>query len=236
MPLNHWLLKELLLKVHREKKKKGKLIHLYGKAGSGKTTIALSICNRACLKGHKTIYIDTEGKVTGTILKRLIKKKDFKLINSHLRLYQPQTFQEQHELLQKFDYYLSKTVMPLIIIDTITNLYRQGKFFQNIKKTDYKKLAYQVALLHKITEEQNTTVIMCNQATGSFKSEEEKKEDELLFERIQPVAKAVMNYWSDTEIMVRKLGWGKFEAQAQNELEEKVKFTIKKTGVHKLKD
>ena len=76
-----------------------KLIHIFGEAGSGKTTLALQLTCGIGLLGKKVIFIDTEGKVTGTKIKAIAKEKTFPKINQMLKLYVPTNFQEQHSLI-----------------------------------------------------------------------------------------------------------------------------------------
>ncbi|MHA1123300.1 MAG: AAA family ATPase, partial [Candidatus Heimdallarchaeota archaeon] len=58
-----------------------KLIHIFGKAGSGKTTLAIQLTCGIAFQGKKVIFIDTEGKVTGTKIKAIAKEKAFSKIN-----------------------------------------------------------------------------------------------------------------------------------------------------------
>ncbi|MBK5113310.1 MAG: AAA family ATPase [Candidatus Heimdallarchaeota archaeon] len=207
-----------------------KLIHIFGEAGSGKTTLALQLTCGIGLLGKKVIFIDTEGKVTGTKIKAIAKEKTFPKINQMLKLYVPTNFQEQHSLISNLEYYLLNQDIGLIIIDTITNLYRQEENFGKNKKNIYEKLAFQVALLRKLSQDQQIPIIIINQATMT-KVEDSEGLKSLKRERVSPVAKAIMEYWVDREIILISHGWGNFEGRIPNEFKGRVKFGIDTKGI-----
>ena len=53
----------------------------------------------------------------------------------------------------------------------------------------------------------------------------------LKHEKVNPVAKAIMEYWVDREIILISHGWGKFEGRIPNEFEGRVKFGIDTNGI-----
>ena len=206
----------------------GQLVHIFGKAGSGKTTLALQMALQVCSIGKKVIYIDTEGKVTGGKIKDISSEEIFSLINRNLKLYVPQNFNEQHQLIEQLDYYLKNQKIGMLIVDTITNHYRQEILFRKDSKELYEKLAYEVALFRKIAKEKVIPILMMNQSTMRKNLEEN---DHLRREQVNPVAKAIMNYWSDREIILISHGWGDFEARKPGEHEGRVKFNISTNGI-----
>lgn len=206
----------------------GQLIHVFGKAGSGKTTLALQLAIKICSKGRKVIYIDTEGKVTGGKIKDISPKEIFPLVNKNLKLYVPQNFDTQHQFIEQLDYYLKNQKIGMLIIDTITNHYRQEILFRKDNKELYEKLAYEVALFRKIAKEKVIPILMMNQSTMRKNIEENNN---LGRELVNPVAKAIMSYWSDREIILISHGWGDFEARKPGEHEGRVKFSISTNGI-----
>ena len=94
-------------------------------------------------------------------------------------------------------------------------------------KPHYEKLAFQVALLRKMAKQYALPVLLFNQATRN------KKDNplDLRRERVSPVAKAIMAYWSDREIILVPHGWGEFEARIPGEFEGRVKFRINSEGI-----
>ena len=51
-------------------------------------------------------------------------------------------------------------------------------------------------------------------------------------ERVNPVAKSIMDYWSDREIILLPHGYGKYEARIPTEFEGRVKFNINSEGIY----
>ena len=213
---------------------KGNLIHIFGEAGTGKTTMALQIAIAVCLRGKKVIIIDTEGKIGGEKIQAIAGTDNLTQVNKSLKLYCPQKFDEQHDLIERLDFYLKNQEIGLIVIDTITNLYRQEMLFKKGNKSAFEKLAYQIAFLRRLSRERNIPILIFNQATMLKPSEK----DPLILkrERVNPVAKAIMSYWSDREIIFIKQGWGKFEARIPSEFEGRVLFEISNKGITHLED
>jgi DNA repair protein RadB len=212
------------------KKLQGQLIHVYGEAGTGKTTLALQIACGICSRGKKVVFIDTEGKVTGSKIQQLLKNSDLEQANNLLKLYIPISFQEQHELIQKLEFFAKNQQIAAIIVDTITNLYRQESGLLDEDKRLYKRLTFQVALLQKLAKEKQFPIILFNQATMA-KVDEQDFLSSLKRERVNPVAKAIISYWADREIILVTYGYDKFEARFPSEFEGRVKFSIDSNGI-----
>ena len=212
----------------------GKLIHIFGEAGTGKTTMALQIAIAFCLQKNKVIIIDTEGKMSGEKIQAIAGAENLKQVNKFLKLYRPNGFEEQHNLIERLDFYLKNQEIGLIVIDTITNHYRQEMMFKNKDKNTYEKLAYQIAFLRRLSRERNIPILIFNQSTMVKPSDK----DPLVLkrERVNPVAKAIMDYWSDRKIILIKQGWRKFEARKPSEFEGRVLFGIAENGITPLED
>lgn len=210
---------------------KSKVVHIYGQAGSGKTTVAIQLAIGFSLKNEKVIYIDTEGKVSGEKIRNIASEGNFDKVNKNIKLYFPNDFDKQHDLIQKLEFYIANQNIGAIIIDTMTNLYRQAMLFRKDSKILYEKLAYEIAFLRKLSRDKNISIILINQATMPKAI---KNEDESLsynYERINPAAKAIMSYWADREIILVGYGWGNFEARIPGKFERRVKFTINSKGI-----
>jgi DNA repair protein RadB len=212
----------------------GKVIHVYGEAGTGKTTLALQIARGFCQQNRKVIFIDTEGKVTGSKMQGIFGEKLLKKVNPLLKLFIPTSFDEQQELIQKLEFFILNQEIGTIIVDTITNLYRQESDLLKEDKRIFKQLAFQVALLQKIARNKGFPIILFNQSTMPKIEEEEDFLTNLKRERVNPVAKSIMNYWSDREVILLSHGYGKFEARIPTEFEGRVKFNINSEGIYPL--
>ncbi|MHA1155811.1 MAG: AAA family ATPase [Candidatus Heimdallarchaeota archaeon] len=210
---------------------KSKVVHIYGEAGSGKTTVAVQLAVGYSLKNKKVIYIDTEGKVSGEKIKNIVSEENFDKVNKNIKIYFPRDFEKQHDLIQKLEFYLSNQNIGAIIIDTMTNLYRQAMLFKKDTKILYEKLAYEVAFLRKLSRDRNITIILVNQATMPKAIKNEDDSLSYNYERINPAAKAIMSYWADREIILVSHGWGNFEARIPGEFERRVKFGINDEGI-----
>lgn len=209
----------------------GQLIHIYGEAGTGKTTLALQIATSFCKNDKKVFLLDTEGKITGTKIKNLVGDLYFQQVNNNLKLIALRKFAEQQKFIERLDYFFLKQKADLIIVDTITNHYRQSMIFQEDAKKLYEQLAYQIAFLSKVSRERNLPILLFNQATMPKREEKENKQENYLPERINPVARAIMKYWSTKEIILIKHGWGNFEARIPGEVKRKVKFSLDSSGI-----
>ncbi|MHA1124417.1 MAG: ATPase domain-containing protein [Candidatus Heimdallarchaeota archaeon] len=212
----------------------GNLIHIFGEAGTGKTIMALQIAIAVCLQGKRVVVIDTEGKMSGEKIQLIAGSENLTRTNKYLKLYCPNKFDEQHELIERLDFYLKNQEIGLIVIDTITNLYRQEMMFKKNNKSAFEKLAYQIAFLRRLSRERNIPVLIFNQATMLQPSDKDPLI--LMRERVNPVAKAIMRYWSDREIIFVKHGWGKFEARIPSEFEGRVLFGISNNGIIPLEE
>ncbi|MBD3319295.1 DNA repair and recombination protein RadB [Candidatus Woesearchaeota archaeon] len=139
---------------------------VYGPAGVGKTNLALLAAVQAANDDKKVIYIDTEGGFSVTRLKQLVSNPK-KVLNNIIFL-NPVTFEEQKRAFDKLAELLTKKV-ALVIVDTISMLYRlerkQGEEFFDFNR----ELAAQIARLTEITRRQKVPVLMTNQVYTSFK-------------------------------------------------------------------
>jgi RecA/RadA recombinase len=222
------LLELLLGTKHEEKEPKGEVIHIYGEAGSGKTLLAIYLAYTFCSLKKQVVLIDTEGKILGHKIKQLIPPKKYSLINQFLKIFTIDDFTAQQELIQNIERFLINKEVSLIMIDTITNLYRQKKFDEQKRRKLSNRLAFQVAHLRKIAYEKNIIIVLFNQVT--MKQALKNQEEAFIEEEVSPVAQAIMNYWVDKEIFIKSLGWGEFIARKARKTSEKIKFKINEHG------
>jgi DNA repair protein RadB len=165
---------------------------IYGPSGSGKTNLCIIAAVNTVKTGRKVIYIDSEGGFSVERLKQIV-PADFRSVIDKIIFLKPTNFDEQRNAFGK----LSKLIdddIGIIIVDTISMLYRL-----EIGKTDdvysvNKDLGMQLSYLSEITRRKNIPVVITNQVYSSF---EEK-------ESIKMVGGDILKYGSKCLIEVQK--------------------------------
>ncbi len=153
---------------------KGIVTSIYGPAASGKTTMCL-IASVAASKDGKVLFIDTEGGFSTERLKQL--SSDYKKVLKNLLLFKPTRFSEQEKVFEKLnDLILNDKTnkFSLVVVDTISLLYRVEKDETNIKELNH-KLGKQVNLLNEIARKKNLPVIVTNQVYADFENKNNVK-------------------------------------------------------------
>ncbi|MFW9799499.1 MAG: ATPase domain-containing protein [Candidatus Thorarchaeota archaeon] len=169
----------------------GKFIHVYGEAASGKTTLALQFVSAAFRIGVDTIYVNSE---TGSPVERLeqISGKKFSEIESRLRILSPKDFIEQGALIDDIDLYARKDT-KLVVVDTLTRLYRSVLDDRRTNYSNHRELNRQAGMLKGLAVHGDLAVLVLNQVRGSMSE----------MGRFEPVAKDIMDYWSDYVLRAR---------------------------------
>jgi DNA repair protein RadB len=143
---------------------------VYGPAGSGKTNIGIIAAVNVVKAGKKAVYIDSEGGFSVERLKQ-IAPDDYKEIVEKIIFLKPTNFSEQRNAFGKLSKLVDEDV-GIIIVDTISMLYRL-----EIGKTDdvytvNKDLGGQLQYLNEIARRKNIPVLVTNQVYSSFKETE----------------------------------------------------------------
>lgn len=168
---------------------------VYGEAETGKTSLAVQCAVYCARKGYKTLFIDSNGMFSTQRLTQ-IAYRDFEKISPMIILMRPTTFQEQTRAIDHLDDYISRK-FGLVIVDTITSLYRvelgrpKESFMLN------RQLNRQVAFLAQIAKTQKVAVVITSQVRSAF------------FEghvSIEPVATRVLKFWSDIVLNLKHTG------------------------------
>ena len=127
---------------------------IYGKAGTGKTTMAMLATLMQAKNNKKVIYIDSENGFAIDRFKLFTENIEEAL--KHIVILKPKSFDEQHNMIMN----LPKTKVSLIIVDTLGIFYRK-------KLTEDYKLANEmiVAQLRKLKEftKSKVPVLIINQ-------------------------------------------------------------------------
>ena len=146
---------------------------IYGPAGSGKTNLCiLCAINTARLK-KKVIYIDTENNFSLERFKQIclsINQNYAKVLNNIVFL-RPASFEEQKKTFEKLRDLINSKI-GLVIVDTISMLYRLELGREGDVYEVNRDLAKQVAYLKEIASREHITVLITNQVYADFEDKD----------------------------------------------------------------
>ena len=146
---------------------------IYGPAGSGKTLLCMHAAISCVKNGRKVIYVDTEG---GFSVERFTQvDEDYDLILKHVFFLHPTNFEEQKVVFEKLKNLVTTGKIGLIIVDSISMLYRL-EIGQTDKIYETNKLmGTQISYLSEIARKKKIPVILTNQVYADFDSKEKDK-------------------------------------------------------------
>jgi len=199
---------------------------IYGAANTGKSSLALQCAVISARQNLKTIIIDSDNTFSPTRLSQ-IANHDLDHISPLIFIFKPQSFYEQSLLIENLDDYISDDIV-LIIVDTITSLYRLelGRIDKIFSLN--RDLNRQIAYLAKIAKTHNIAVLLISQVRDVFQNGKQQ---------IEPVANRVLKFWAQTilnprmtnnptvrEVLVEK------HSGVEN-IDARCLFLINKTGI-----
>ncbi len=164
---------------------------VYGEAHVGKTTLAMQCALNAMKEGFKAIYIDSDNAFSVPRFEQLAVSPTQDFLRQFL-LTSPKNFREQSETLEEIEKYVTPET-SLIVIDTITSLYKieTGAPSRTFKMN--KDLNHQLAHLSKISKERDLVVLLTSQVHFAFRKG-----------IIEPPASRILNYWSDLIMQLKQ--------------------------------
>lgn len=139
---------------------------IYGPSGSGKTNIAILIALNNS-KDKKVIFIDTEGGFSIERAKQLF--SDYEKRIENLIISKPNSFFEQSEIFNNLEEISNKNDVRLIIVDSISMLYRLEKGEREAYDVN-KELARQLSILRKISHDKKIPILLTNQVYADFEN------------------------------------------------------------------
>lgn len=168
---------------------------IYGEAETGKTSLVMQCAVSSARRGYKTIFIDSDGTFSSRRLAQ-IAYSDFKEVSSFIVLVKPTTFKEQAMAIDHLDDYITKKV-GLVVVDTITSLYRVelGEPKENFALN--RELSRQVACLAQVAKTHGVVTLITSQVRSIFAEGRES---------VEPVATRVLKFWSDIVIELKNTG------------------------------
>lgn len=141
---------------------------IFGPAGSGKTNLCIISAINVAKNHGKVIYIDTEGGFSAERAKQICGKETEKILDKIFFL-NPTDFKEQQEVFEKLRELIDDNI-KLIVVDTISMLYRLelGKT-EDVYATNA-ALGRQIAYLTQIARKSNIPVLIANQVYADFEN------------------------------------------------------------------
>ena len=139
---------------------------LYGPSGSGKSNICL-ILTAEIAKTKKVIYIDTEGGFSLERIKQI--NFEYEKIIDNIILLKPMNFEEQIKSMRVLQNMIDEKV-GIVIIDTISMLYRLEFGNQEEIYELNRALGRQLGLLTEIARKNNIPVLLTNQVYANFEN------------------------------------------------------------------
>ena len=198
---------------------------LYGPSGAGKTTLCLLALIHAVRAKKKVIYIDTEASFSVERLMQ-IAPTDYAAILQHTLFLRPMGFADQQKAFDKLCKLVDGSI-GLIVVDTISMLYRleigQTNDIYNVNK----KLGGQLAALSEIARREKVPVLVVNQVYANFEDKD----------KVNMVGGDILRYSSKTllELQVFAQGHRAVTVRKSRSLPEGKTFSFKlvQSGIEK---
>jgi DNA repair protein RadB len=168
---------------------------VYGEAETGKTSLAIQCAVNCARMGYKSLFIDSDGTFSSKRLPQ-IAYYDYENVSPSIILMKPTTFQEQVMAIDHLDEYVSRK-FGLIVVDTITSLYRVELGGPKETFALNRELNRQVAFLTQIVKTRKIAALITSQVRSVFREEHVDME---------PVATRVLEFWSDVVLNLKHTG------------------------------
>jgi DNA repair protein RadB len=141
---------------------------IYGPAGSGKTNICIVTAINVARQGGKVVFIDTEGGFSAERAKQICGSETEKILDKIFFL-KPTDFKEQQDAFEKLKDMVTDDI-KLIVVDTISMLYRLELGKTEEPYTVNAALGRQIAYLTQIVRKKNIPVLIANQVYSDFEN------------------------------------------------------------------
>lgn len=168
---------------------------IYGEAETGKTSLAIQCAVNCARRGYKSLFIDTDGTFSYERLSQ-IAEYDYITISPNIIIIRPTTFQEQTTTMNQLEKIVTKK-FGLIVVDTITSLYRVELNDPKEAFASNRELNRQLAVLTQVAKTCGVAVLGISQVRSVLFGERVEME---------PVATRVLNYWSDVVLDMKQTG------------------------------
>lgn len=203
----------------------GQVALIYGEASTGKTTIAVQCAINCAMRGFKTLFIDSDNAFPPNRLSQ-IAQQELGTIAPYILLFTPQKFKEQVHVIESLDSLLTPS-FALVVVDTITSLYRTELGSPSETFALNRELNRQLAYLVDIAKTKKVAVLLTSQVHSIIGELNE----------VEPLATRVLNFHSRIVINLRKTAKvGVVDAALQKFLGRRTphassKFKLTETGI-----
>jgi len=170
----------------------GDLVVIYGEAGTGKTTFAIQTAIEATRRRSKVLYIDTDRSFTHQRFSQLA-GVDSAAASEQILLFFPDTFSALTSLVESIENYVT-TSTRLVVVDTITSLYRVSLGSAQQTFSLNRELNRQLAYLSEVALRRKLVVLLTSQVHTRM---------DFPFGRIEPVARRTLAHWPQTIIRLK---------------------------------
>ncbi len=137
---------------------------IYGPSASGKTTACL-LCAIEMAKRKKVLFMDTEGGFSASRLKQLTSKPE--QILEKIFFFNPTKFDEQKRDFEEIKRLVSDKI-GLIVVDTISSLYREEVSKDEAYQEANRELGKQISFLVETARKMNIPSLVTSQVYSSF--------------------------------------------------------------------
>jgi DNA repair protein RadB len=207
----------------------GDVTLVYGEAETGKTSLAIQCAVNTTRIGYKVIFVDSDGTFSPVRLSQ-IARVDTNEVAPSITLVKPTNFQEQALAIDLLDEYLTRKV-GLVVVDTVTSLYRLELDEPKKTFTLNRELGRQVASLAQTAKTHKVAVLLNSQVRSVFLEG---------VVSMEPVATRVLKFWADVVINLKHTSLSHtMKAVLEKHPERKRKaschFVIDETGIRNFK-
>ena len=180
---------------------KGVVTTIYGPAGSGKSLLCM-LCTAHSIPDQKIIYTDTEEGFSLTRLKQVC--DDYDRILDKIIFLKPTNFSEQKKSIEQLKNILIKQKIGLIVVDTISMLYRVELSEKNTKELN-NEFVLQLRDLIEIARKKDIPVLVTSQvyADIGIKAGQEEHHEK---DRVNVVGGLMIKNMSKCIIELKKTG------------------------------
>lgn len=168
---------------------------VYGEAETGKSSLAIQCAVNTARMRCKTLFIDSDTTFSAKRLSQ-IAYYDSQKISPLIILVRPTTFEEQALAIDNLETYITEKV-GLVVVDTITSLYRAELGGSEYTFALNRELNRQVACLAEIAKTHKVAALILSQVRSVFAGTHVS---------IEPVATRVLKFWSNVVVNLKNAG------------------------------